>query len=109
MNNPNKSTIEQALTMYKETVSPSEKSLQVLLSQIPEQKRIQEGRAIRSPYIWVTFTQVFTLACILLVMYPALSVPSYETNPFYAVDQQIAQFEETIDEEDMTRSMLDYQ
>lgn len=34
----NTNTIEQALLMYKETVSPSRKNLEMILSQIPEQK-----------------------------------------------------------------------
>lgn len=34
----NKNTIEEAILMYKENVSPSRKNLEMILSQIPEQK-----------------------------------------------------------------------
>jgi hypothetical protein len=105
----NTNQIEQALLMYKETVSPSDKGLQDLLSQIPEQKKKEAGRAIRSPYIWVTITQAVTVCCLLLVLYPSLiqNSPSYEKDPFYSVDQQVESFEQELTNEDITHGVND--
>ena len=54
--------------MYKENVSPSETYFQAILSQIPEQQKLKEGRAIRSPYRWLAITQVVTLSAIVFAI-----------------------------------------
>ena len=104
---PHQKTIEQALHMYKETVSPSEKNFQVILSQIPEQHNHEVRRAVRSPYIWVTITQVVTVFAIVLVFLPSYTTPSYERDPFYTIDTQVDSFEQGLDTEDAIRSLED--
>ena len=99
--------------MYKENVSPSETRLQALLSQIPEQQKLKEGRAVRSPYIWLAITQVVTLCAILIAV-----VPSYlytndiqaevMNNPYYETDRQVEAFENAIDNEDYQNNLQDY-
>ncbi|MEN9551836.1 MAG: hypothetical protein RI935_213 [Candidatus Parcubacteria bacterium] len=109
MNNNNPyNDIEKALSMYKENVSPSETSLQAILSQIPEQQNLKEGRAIRSPYRWLAFTQLITVSMIVIALLPSLSTnvsPSdtISNNPYYEVDAQVASFEEALDIEDASR------
>jgi negative regulator of sigma E activity len=111
MNNTNhsQSNIEKALTMYKENVSPSETYFQAILSQIPEQQKLKEGRAIRSPYRWLAITQMVTLAAIILVVTPTYTNNSAEqANPYFETDKQIELFEKNLDTEDYERSIKDY-
>lgn len=93
-------TIEKALFMYKETVSPSRKSFQGILSQIPEQQKPKKGRVIRSPYIWLAITQVVMVCSIVIVMISVVDTPSYESNPFYQIDKQVDEFNASIANED---------
>ena len=107
------SHIEQALTMYKENVSPSETYFQAILSQIPEQQKLKEGRAVRSPYRWLAITQIVTLAAVIIVVLPSYIVPSddakmRQNNPYYETDKQIEAFELLLDEEDSTHSLEGY-
>jgi hypothetical protein len=108
--------IELALAMYKENVSPSETSLQAILSQIPEQQKLKEGRAVRSPYRWLAITQVVTLFAILIAVLPAYigttGTPvtqqvEYSSNPYYETDKQIDAFEAQIDNEDYQNNLKD--
>ena len=96
------SHIEEALTMYKENVSPSETYFQAILSQIPEQQKLKEGRAVRSPYRWLAITQVVTLSAIVLAVLPAYVTQLHDArnNPYYETDRQIEAFEKQIDSED---------
>lgn len=107
--NQTQSNIEKALTMYKENVSPSETYFQAILSQIPEQQKLKEGRAIRSPYRWLAFTQMVTLSAILLVVIPGYLQNSEDlSNPYYETDRQVEIFEAQIDEEDYNQSLKGY-
>jgi hypothetical protein len=111
MNNTNQiqSNIEKALTMYKENVSPSETCFQAILSQIPEQQKLKEGRAVRSPYRWLAFTQMVTLSAILLVVIPGyLNTSADRNNPYYETDKQVELFEAQIDEEDYNQTLQGY-
>jgi len=108
MKNTNLKTIEQALSMYKETVSPSHKSLQVVLSQIPEQKNREKMLAVRSPYRWLALTQVAMALSIVFVMVTTITPPAYQSNPFYKIDKQVDEFEATITQEDYEKSSQDY-
>lgn len=112
MNNINhsQSNIEKALTMYKENVSPSETYFQAILSQIPEQQKLKEGRAVRSPYRWLAITQVVTLSAVILAVLPAYIVQSQNirSNPYYETDRQIEAFEKQIDNEDFENNLRDY-
>ena len=102
--------IESALTMYKENVSPSETYFQAILSQIPEQQKLKEGRAVRSPYRWLAVTQMVTLAVVMIVVLPGYVAPSDDakSNPYYETDKQIEAFERQIDDEDGARNLQDY-
>ncbi len=91
--------------MYKENVSPSETYFQAILSQIPEQQKLKEGRAVRSPYRWLAFTQIVTVCAIVIAVLPAsISQDTLgkeaENNPYYEVDSQIQVFEAHLDQED---------
>jgi hypothetical protein len=103
----NTNTIEQALAMYKETVSPSQNHLQAILSQIPEQTKLEGRRAIRSPYRWLLVSQ-FASLCLLLVAV----LPSYigeQSDPdfyFRGIDAQVEQFESQIILEDYNDSLI---
>jgi len=111
MSNTQKYTIEErALAMYKETVSPSKDTLVYILNQIPEIKEteLQDRRAIRSPYRWLAITQLASVFLIALAVYPTLHTPEMAQNPFYAVDQQVEQFEENTNNEDAARMLADY-
>ncbi|MEN9880894.1 MAG: hypothetical protein RLZZ308_77 [Candidatus Parcubacteria bacterium] len=103
--------IEKALSMYKENVSPSETYFQAILSQIPEQQKLKEGRAIRSPYRWLAFTQVVTVCAIVIAILPASVMRSEYTesivNPYYEIDSQVEAFERQIDQEDYEKSLAD--
>jgi hypothetical protein len=101
-------SIQEALSMYKENVSPSETHFQAILSQIPEQQNLKEGRAIRSPYRWLAVTHLITVCALVLMLAPNDSVltPSSDTisaNPYYEIDNQIASFEAQIDADDWAR------
>lgn len=103
-------TIEKALTMYKENVSPSETCFQAILSQIPEQQKLKEGRAIRSPYRWLAISQMVTLSAIILAVLPSyvLPPPDAKNNPYYETDKQIEAFEQQLDNEDSVRNLQNY-
>jgi hypothetical protein len=111
-NNQQQSHIEKALSMYKENVSPSETYFQAILSQIPEQQKLKEGRAVRSPYRWLAITQMVTLSAIIMIVLPSY-LPSNDTvdsanNPYYETDKQVEQFEQQLNEEDYQRNLQDY-
>ena len=103
--------IEKALTMCKENVSPSETNLQAILSQIPEQQNLKEGRAVRSPYRWLAITQMMTVCAIVLVLLPATPTGTIEDsrlateNPYYEIDQEVENFEASLDQEDIDRTL----
>jgi hypothetical protein len=101
---------ERALAMYKETVSPSKDTLVRVLNQIPEIKEteLQDRRAIRSPYRWLAVAQLASVFLIALVVYPTLQTPEMAHNPFYAVDQQVEQYEQQINQEDEQMMLADY-
>lgn len=94
--------------MYKENVSPSETKLQAILSQIPEQQKLKEGRAVRSPYRWLAITQVVTLCAIIIAVLPTYFIEQENMNPYYAIDKQVEEFERSIDEEDYLNNIRDY-
>lgn len=98
-------TTEEALRMYKETVSPSEDSLKVLLSKIPEKKVEQGGRAVRSPYIWVAITEVVMLFSIMFAVLPTLT--KILDDPFYQIDKEVQLFEMEIEKQDLEENILD--
>ena len=104
------SNIEKALTMYKENVSPSETYFQAILSQIPEQQKLKEGRAVRSPYRWLAITQVLTLSAIIFAIIPAYvsQARDAQNNPYYETDRQVEAFEQQIDNEDYQNNLRDY-
>lgn len=109
----NERAIEKSLAMYKENVSPSETYFQAILSQIPEQQKLKEGRAVRSPYRWLAITQMVTLAAIVIAVLPTYITPNEDvkmmrSNPYYETDKQIEAFEQQIDEEDMRNNLEDY-
>jgi hypothetical protein len=106
----NHNHIEKALTMYKENVSPSETYFQAILSQIPEQQKLKEGRAVRSPYRWLAITQVMTLSAIIFAVLPTYITQSNDvnTNPYYETDKQIEAFEQQINNEDYQNNVKDY-
>jgi hypothetical protein len=111
MNNTKKQwNIEDALSMYKENVSPSANQLQAILSQIPEQQKLKEGRAVRSPYRWLAITQMVTLAAIVIAVLPGyVTTPDdAKSNPYYETDKQVEAFEQEIDNEDYQNSLKDY-
>lgn len=107
--------IEQALVMHKETVSPQINCLQEILSHIPEKKINENRRAVRSPYTWLAITQIVTICSILLVVIGTTTLfPNTEENIILAyekdteiIDQQILDFESSIDEEDYENTLLD--
>lgn len=109
-NNKHNYTVEDALTMYKENVSPSETYFQAILSQIPEQQKLKEGRAVRSPYRWLAITQALTLSAIILVVLPTyvLTSESISNNPYHETDIQIEAFEQQLDNEDYQHNVKDY-
>ena len=103
----NTTITEQALHMYKETVSPKQESLEAILSQLPEKKINSVQQAIRSPYRWLSITQAVVLCSVILMMYPTLTGPSYIDDPFYTIDQEVDTFDAGINQEDYERSLLD--
>ncbi len=111
MSNKNTPTIEErALAMYKETVSPSKDTLVYILNQIPEIKEteLQDRRAIRSPYRWLAIAQLTSVFLIALAVYPTLHTPEMAQNPFYAVDEQVENFEQNLNAEDEKMMLADY-
>ena len=96
--------------MYKENVSPSETYFQAILSQIPEQQKLKEGRAVRSPYRWLAITQFVSLTAILLAILPSYitQVKLAQANPYYETDKQVEAFEQQIDDEDYQNNLRDY-
>jgi hypothetical protein len=104
----NQSTIEKALAMYTETVSPSKDTLVYVLNQIPEIKELKasDRRAIRSPYRWLAFAQVLSVLVVALAVYPNMTRSPQAENPFYEVDVQIEQFERGLDAEDYDMMMV---
>lgn len=100
----NKTRTEQALSTYVETVSPSKENLIAILSQIPEQKKIKEGRAIRSPYMWLTLTEFAMLCSIMLATFPTLTKSI--NDPFYAIDKEVEIFEVGIQYQDMEDDVI---
>ena len=105
--------IEKSLAMYKENVSPSETYFQAILSQIPEQQKLKEGRAVRSPYRWLAITQIVTVVAIVIAVLPnyttTQNVPvDVRSNPYYETDKQIEAFEQQIDNEDYQDHVTDY-
>ena len=96
--------------MYKENVSPSETYFQAILSQIPEQQKLKEGRAVRSPYRWLAITQVVTLSAIVFAILPTYITQSndMQSNPYYETDKQVEAFEQQINNEDYQRNLQDY-
>ncbi len=113
MNNIHNNGIERALAMYTETVSPSKDTLVHVLNQIPEIKesKASDRRAIRSPYRWLAVAQVVSVLLVALAVYPNTPQQSQfapSDNPFYEVDAQVEQFEQTIDDEDYNRMVSGY-
>jgi hypothetical protein len=111
MSNKHTNTIEErALAMYKETVSPSKDTLVYILNQIPEIKEteLQDRRAIRSPYRWLAIAQLASVFLIALAVYPTLHTPEMAQNPFYAVDEQVENFEQSLNAEDERMMLADY-
>lgn len=104
------SEIENALAMYRETVSPTFPMLESILNQIPEKPiKKKEVQAIRSPYIWLAITQAVTVCTILFVLAPTLSESYLSRNdPFYSIDKDVERFEQRINDEDAGQLMLDY-
>lgn len=103
-------SIESALTMYKETVSPNKATLIKILNQIPEKEiKLKEKQAIRSPYIWLGITQLVAVCSILFVLFPTISeMYLYRNDPFYSIDKQIEKFELGIANEDAIQITTDY-
>ena len=96
--------------MYKENVSPSETYFQAILSQIPEQQKLKEGRAVRSPYRWLAITQIATLCAVVFAVLPTYVTQSHDAqnNPYYETDNQVEAFEQKIDNEDYQNNLRDY-
>ena len=94
----------QALTMYKETVSPSKENLMAILSQIPEIKSENKGRAVRSPYIWLELTEFVMLCFVILAISPTFI--KIINDPFYQTDKQVQIFESEIQHQDYQDDIL---
>ena len=104
--NHNPSTVEKALTMYKETVSPTPDALMKILSQIPEQTSKQKGdQAMRSPYIWVAVTQAVTVCMVVLAVFPILTD---DMASLYAFDVATEAYEMKLDKMEYDDMMLHY-
>jgi hypothetical protein len=99
-------TIEQALAMYTETVSPSQEHLQKILSHIPEQIKQEDRRVIRSPYRWLVVSQFVSLCLLLVAVLPGYTSrfddPDYY---FQDTDAQVRTFENQIDQEDYNATL----
>lgn len=108
----NTTTIEQALAMHRETVSPHSNCLQEILSQIPERKIVSDRRAVRSPYTWLAITQIVTLCFIMIVVMPTIiSSPDDGTlsysNDIKNIDSDVENFELNLDTEDYDSGVSD--
>ena len=97
--------LEQVLTTYMENVSPSKENLIAILSQIPEQKNNNKGRAVRSPYMWLEITEFVMLCSIMLVTLPTLMRSI--NDPFYQIDRETEIFEMGIQNQDVQNNLLD--
>lgn len=111
----------KALATYRETVSPSKENLITILSHIPEQKNKQglshvndvnhhmnkdsEGRAIRSPYMWLEITEFVMLCSLMLTVLPTITKSI--NDPFYSIDKQVEIFEVGIQDQDYNDNLLD--
>lgn len=93
--------------MYKETVSPSRENLQAILSQIPEQTKLEGRRAIRSPYRWLVASQLVAVCMALVIFIPdylaSASDPDYY---FRSIDKEVEEFEARIIIEDYNDALL---
>ncbi len=112
--------LSKALATYRETVSPSKENLIAILSHIPEQKNKQglshmsdvnhqmnkdgEGRAIRSPYMWLEVTEFVMLCSLMLVALPTLTASI--NDPFYSIDKEVEIFEVGIQDQDYNDNLL---
>jgi hypothetical protein len=105
-------TIEEALSTYKGTVSPSRNTLVNILNQIPEKElstKQDDRRAIRSPYRWQVFVSLVPALIVLFLIYPQSGVQNpYATDSFYSIDKQIDEFEANMTEEDYQNLLKDY-
>jgi hypothetical protein len=112
MSNYTTKKTEEALSMYKETVSPSRDTFINILNQIPEKERLLVPRRVtRSPYIWIAVTNFAVALCLFVVLDPGFSRDGNTNNtdnPFSKIDAQIYQFESTIDKEDAAIVAKDY-
>lgn len=111
----------KVLATYRETVSPSKENLIAILSQIPEQKNKQglfnlntkhtqmeknvDGRAVRSPYMWLAVTEFVMLCSLMLTLLPTITKSI--DDPFYSIDREIEIFEAGIQGEDYNDAQLD--
>lgn len=105
MKETNNTQLEQVLATYVENVSPSKENLIAILSQIPEQKKQEKGRAIRSPYMWLEITEFVMLCSIMLVTLP--SFMKSINDPFYQIDKEVQVFEMGIQNEDQINTLID--
>lgn len=105
MKETNNTQLEQVLATYVENVSPSKENLIAILSQIPEQKKQEKGRAIRSPYMWLEVTEFVMLCSIMLVTLP--SFMKSINDPFYQIDKEVQVFEMGIQNEDQVNTLID--
>lgn len=107
--------------MYKETVSPPKEHLINILNQIPEKKNVPVASSVdaiqtsinagsthtpkaatRSPYIWISIAELVTLCSLLFAVYPSYKdAQMVKSNPFYQIDNEVSQFEDQIDAEDL--------
>lgn len=107
---PESKTIEQALAMYKETVSPSKVHLQAILSHIPEQTKLEGRRAIRSPYRWLVTSQLVSVFLLVFVFIPAYQSYEAERNDpdyyFRQIDREVDAFERRMILEDYNDTFI---
>ena len=106
----NNNVIEQALSTYKETVSPSKDILIKILNQIPEKEidNYDDRRAIRSPYMWFAVTKYVALCLIVIAVSPNIMTFYKGEETFASIDNQIDVYEEGINNEDMQNILLNY-
>ncbi len=99
--------IEDAINMYKATVSPSKDAFLNLLNQMPEKKdNVSFAKVIRSPYMWRTLSNAMPLFVVALLLIPTAN--SYFEDPFYKEDKKVEAFEIWLDEIDYNKSLSDY-
>ncbi|MDB5259954.1 MAG: hypothetical protein JWN37_185 [Candidatus Nomurabacteria bacterium] len=105
-----KTTIEEVLLMYKETVSPPKSTLLSILNQIPEKENLEwRKQAIRSPYRWLAIMQVAAFSFIIISVFPSFrDMYIHRNDPFYATDQQVERFEAGINDADYNDMLLNY-